>query len=932
MTTFQVPKKSYVDAYKPSNGARSVGKGELTLNVLDYGVVGDGTADDTTAFQALCTAAVAARRRIYIPGNTNIKITAPIIVNASRFTVLGDGRQSSMITSTHAGAVFTTGDSTAGRVEWSLSKFGLTGPGKTTTGSVGIDFGGILESHIESVRIVGYEKGIRVWSTDGSSGRYNRYYNVEVSNCATGFSIEGNQCNANLFTGCRTNVCDIGLFINNATEVTWSQGEMEGSGTTALHITASSYPTVRTEQNAVIASRFENNNQDWNIEANVLDTLIIPRLIGTPTTASEDAGTRTSVMGVSTKIQSYQSFGSATNSVNGSFQLTRTESSGSNSPLVHVRDSFSGSGAPVTIQASSERAVSGAALFRGLGPSGARVWEVTPQGVMNMLETATTPPNPPANAAALYAKDNGSGKTQLVARFSDGSEVVIAGTGTTTIPVEAFGAVGDGVTSDTSAIQAALNAAGSNGVVTLSPNKTYLCGLLTVKAGTTLQGPGILKASSALANFIMLQSNTLLRDITIEGSGSTNIVRILNADNVRVDKVHITSSAAGSVGVSILNGTHITVERNDVDGVTTGIQATGNNQFIDILNNHVHGHTNRGIYCSATTGTGTKDLNIVGNLVDELGTIGTGVGAMIQVQGGTGTIERVRVHRNKCIGPNRSHTDPTNPGSIDQINCSTINVIAVTNNISVYGGDCGISGAQNKQYIVANNICEFNDTTGIAVGGTAAHSGPGILVIGNVCKNNSQNRVGDRAPNVGAGVALYDAEDVLVADNQCGDDQTTHTQAYGYTTKGSCSNIQFKNNKSDGARLGAYWDDSTGTEIDFQETRATAIPTSGYWPVGAIVRAKNPVASGNIGWVAVAGGGAASGAWQPNTAYNVGDTVTLAGRVLQCLVAGTSGSSYTVTTWGSLGGVPTPGTDGTVVWQYMSLTTASFKSYGAISA
>jgi hypothetical protein len=200
---------------------------------------------------------------------------------------------------------------------------------------------------------------------------------------------------------------------------------MEGSGTTALHITASSYPTVRTEQNAVIASRFENNNQDWNIEANVLDTLIIPRLIGTPDVASTDTGTRTSVIGVSTRIQSYQSFGSATNSPNGSIQFTRTESGGSNNPVMHVRDSLSSAGAPVTIQASSERTVNGSALFRGLGPSGARVWEVTPAGVMNMLETAT-PPNPAANTVSLYAKDNGSGKTQLIARFSDGSEVTLA--------------------------------------------------------------------------------------------------------------------------------------------------------------------------------------------------------------------------------------------------------------------------------------------------------------------------------------------------------------------------------------------------------------------------------------------------------------------------------------------------------------------------
>ncbi|MGE9270037.1 MAG: hypothetical protein ACQKBU_04475 [Verrucomicrobiales bacterium] len=42
------------------------------------------------------------------------------------------------------------------------------------------------------------------------------------------------------------------------------------------------------------------------------------------------------------------------------------------------------------------------------------------------LEEVVVPPNPSPDTARIYAKDNGSGKTQLIARFSDGSEVVIA--------------------------------------------------------------------------------------------------------------------------------------------------------------------------------------------------------------------------------------------------------------------------------------------------------------------------------------------------------------------------------------------------------------------------------------------------------------------------------------------------------------------------
>lgn len=55
------------------------------FNVLDYGAIGDGTADDSTAFQSCFTAAIAARGEVIIPSPSNYyKITTTInIVPAS---------------------------------------------------------------------------------------------------------------------------------------------------------------------------------------------------------------------------------------------------------------------------------------------------------------------------------------------------------------------------------------------------------------------------------------------------------------------------------------------------------------------------------------------------------------------------------------------------------------------------------------------------------------------------------------------------------------------------------------------------------------------------------------------------------------------------------------------------------------------------------
>jgi hypothetical protein len=66
------------------------------------------------------------------------------------------------------------------------------------------------------------------------------------------------------------------------------------------------------------------------------------------------------------------------------------------------------------------------------------------------------------------------------------------------------GAVGDGTTDDTTAIQNSINACNGGGTCYFPPNHTYLCGVLTIPTGVTIWGYGAtLKASTAAGTAIL---------------------------------------------------------------------------------------------------------------------------------------------------------------------------------------------------------------------------------------------------------------------------------------------------------------------------------------------------------------------------------------------------------------------------------------------
>ena len=100
-------------------------------------------------------------------------------------------------------------------------------------------------------------------------------------------------------------------------------------------------------------------------------------------------------------------------------------------------------------------------------------------------------------------------------------------------------------------------------------------------------------------------------------------------------------------------------------------------------------------------------------------------------------------------------------------------------------------------------------------------------------------------------------------------------------------------------------------------------PTSGYFYLGETW--KNAVISpgGYRKWIAITEGHANNKAWQPTTAYLVGDNVYAGDQVYYCTIAGTSGSTAPSHTKGVIA-------DGTATFAFLGAK-AVFKPYGLIS-
>ena len=234
---------------------------EDTVSVKDFGAVGDGVTDDTSAIQNAYDEAVLQNKRLYIPSGTylcNVDFTKGIIVQ-------GEGQGRTILKPAIVGNIVVDFTSTSTTDLTHASLWDLSIRGDDDSVGVGLNMGGtgagglgiIKQGSLRNIYISGFNVGITVnamltyvWDT------------VFVEDCGQyGVNFVNEKPNTtNTFINCRFRQCDIGCYMQSLQSSIFICCNWESNKYIGLDIYGSTTNTATL--NKFIGCWFENNGFD----------------------------------------------------------------------------------------------------------------------------------------------------------------------------------------------------------------------------------------------------------------------------------------------------------------------------------------------------------------------------------------------------------------------------------------------------------------------------------------------------------------------------------------------------------------------------------------------------------------------------------------------------------------------------------------------
>lgn len=334
-------------------------------------------------------------------------------------------------------------------------------------------------------------------------------------------------------------------------------------------------------------------------------------------------------------------------------------------------------------------------------------------------------------------------------------QTTVAGAGVGAISVKAYGAVGDGATNDTTAIQAAINAAIAASKALFLPAGTYLLSAqLSITSALTIYGEGygsVLKINPSLAldnkRFIpllfqasvagaLIQGMVTLRDFAVDGSNGgqldAGLIVLNSVEHFVVDNLYMTSGGTpGAEGTQGVNGISVSA------GTYGGASSSG------VIQNCLMEY-----FTKAPINWTTESENglISGNVVRF--NSGNGQAPGIQINGGYNcTVTNNFVHDNEGTGiivaTSGTNADTyRNPRriSIRGNHCYRNGTGSIIGH-GIYVANSSSGAYRFGEIIVESNFCFDNGMSNTAANGIRVENEADVVVRGNNVYNNKNSGI-----------------------------------------------------------------------------------------------------------------------------------------------------------------------------------------------
>jgi len=414
------------------------------------------------------------------------------------------------------------------------------------------------------------------------------------------------------------------------------------------------------------------------------------------------------------------------------------------------------------------------------------------------------------------------------------------------VSVKDFGAVGDGTTDDTAAIQAALDAQQSAAGRLFVPTGTYLVTGLTIYSNIELVG------ESRFNSTLLLKSGT--NAAVIKGTSVANVV----ISNLGIDGNKANQSGAGDTNHV---GIHFSVSATDckvefcriVDTYQQGVRFDGGSGNV-LLNSLITNARSQGVRCGTPNG-GSYGV-IAGNII----TGGSGWFPLgISLDGCSRFIVANNISNSKQSGIDFYKTKE----------CLVIGNVCNENTVDGFSLDDGTGFADQTvgsldNSIIVGNVFQFNDSYGLDF---AASLVEGLLIVGNQLSSNTTNPLNITAPFETSCIVALNSE--LEGWSAATPTPTPQTGAFTSATAATKNILRGKTVCLTGKV--AVADNGTGANSVIVPLPYTAASNS----IGFIGSGRGDVVSGKALQVRIASGGSALSIWDYTGSYPAASGETL---------------------------------------------------------